>query len=139
MIKSQILQSVSSQPASFLSHHFSLSLLLIRYLNTLWHCHHVSTDTSSNASYFLFSFFIRLTGNFIGKGGAHADGTKSSGDKGSGLASYVASLIDTTLTWNDIAWLRFDMTRCMLLFHPLSLSLRTLSLVGAVLNFNVGL
>jgi hypothetical protein len=126
-----------------------------------------------------------LAGNFIGKGGAHADGTKSSGDKvhhisplkllatiiysssselpsiwsllslcssfqradtltiflavipylllfepsvfphslisctflypftfsltlqGSGLASYVASLIDTTLTWNDIAWLRF--------------------------------
>ena len=27
--------------------------------------------------------------------------------QGSGLASYVASLIDTTLTWNDIAWLRF--------------------------------
>ena len=121
---------------------------------------------------------LQLTGNFIGKGGAHADGTKSSGDKvqhisrsslhltciryslnifwraiclattisifhhsnehipfyhslnppyfrtlsshpssksfsfnfsfqGSGLASYVASLIDTTLTWNDIAWLRF--------------------------------
>lgn len=44
-------------------------------------------------------------GNFAKQGGSHADGVgkKSSG---SGLASYVASLIDQTLTWEDIAWLR---------------------------------
>lgn len=29
---------------------------------------------------------------------------------GSGLASYVTSLIDQTLTWNDIAWLRKNTT-----------------------------
>jgi len=54
-----------------------------------------------------FSLPAHLTmGNFIGKGGDHSSGTKSAGDKGSGLASYVASLIDKTLTWSDIAWLR---------------------------------
>lgn len=45
-------------------------------------------------------------GNFTSAGGDLASGTKSSGDKGSGLASYVSSLIDKTLTWDDIAWLR---------------------------------
>lgn len=45
-------------------------------------------------------------GNFSKAGGAHADGTKAAGSTGSGLASYVASLIDKTLTWDDIAWLR---------------------------------
>jgi len=49
-------------------------------------------------------------GNFAGVGGAHKSGTKSSGDKGSGLASYVASLIDKTLNWNDIAWVRKNTT-----------------------------
>jgi isopentenyl diphosphate isomerase/L-lactate dehydrogenase-like FMN-dependent dehydrogenase len=32
------------------------------------------------------------------------------GKQGSGLASYVASLIDRTLTWKDIAWLRQNTT-----------------------------
>ena len=45
-------------------------------------------------------------GNFSKAGGAHAEGTKAAGSTGSGLASYVASLIDKTLTWDDIAWLR---------------------------------
>lgn len=45
-------------------------------------------------------------GNFAKAGGAHASGTKAAGSSGSGLASYVASLIDRTLTWDDIAWLR---------------------------------
>jgi (S)-2-hydroxy-acid oxidase len=54
-----------------------------------------------------FALPAHLTmGNFAGKGGDHASGTKTAGDKGSGLASYVASLIDQTLTWKDIAWLR---------------------------------
>ena len=54
-----------------------------------------------------FALPAHLTmGNFTKAGGAHADGTKSSGSSGSGLASYVASLIDKTLTWEDIAWLR---------------------------------
>lgn len=54
-----------------------------------------------------FALPAHLTmGNFAKAGGAHADGTKSSGSTGSGLASYVASLIDKTLTWEDIAWLR---------------------------------
>ena len=58
-----------------------------------------------------FSLPAHLTmGNFVSTGGAHASGTKSAGDKGSGLASYVASLIDQTLTWNDIAWLRKNTT-----------------------------
>jgi (S)-2-hydroxy-acid oxidase len=48
-----------------------------------------------------FSLPAHLTmGNFASTGGAHASGTKSAGEKGSGLASYVASLIDQTLTWN---------------------------------------
>jgi (S)-2-hydroxy-acid oxidase len=45
-------------------------------------------------------------GNFKAKGGEHSSGTKSSGSTGSGLASYVSSLIDQSLTWDDIAWLR---------------------------------
>jgi len=54
-----------------------------------------------------FSLPSHLTmGNFAKAGGAHASGTKSAGEKGSGLASYVASLIDRTLSWDDIAWLR---------------------------------
>mmetsp|Transcript_11461 Transcript_11461/g.14942 ORF Transcript_11461/g.14942 Transcript_11461/m.14942 type:complete len:391 (-) Transcript_11461:487-1659(-) len=44
-------------------------------------------------------------GNFVGKGGAHASGTKDGG-KDSGLAAYVAGLIDRTLNWDDIAWLK---------------------------------
>lgn len=53
-----------------------------------------------------FSLPAHLTmGNFAKAGGAHASGTKSAGSSGSGLASYVASLIDRTLTWDDIAWL----------------------------------
>ena len=44
--------------------------------------------------------------NFSKVGGAHAEGTRKSGNTGSGLASYVASLIDKALTWKDIAWLR---------------------------------
>ena len=52
-----------------------------------------------------FSLPAHLTmGNFAKAGGAHASGTKSAGASGSGLASYVASLIDRTLTWDDIAW-----------------------------------
>jgi (S)-2-hydroxy-acid oxidase len=49
-------------------------------------------------------------GNFTAQGGDHASGTKTSGDKGSGLASYVASLIDKTLTWKDIHWVRKQTT-----------------------------
>jgi len=45
-------------------------------------------------------------GNFANKGGAHSRGTQSSGEKGSGLASYVASLVDPTLDWSNIQWLR---------------------------------
>jgi len=45
-------------------------------------------------------------GNFTSQGGEHAAGTKESGSKGSGLASYVAGLIDRTLTWDDIDWLK---------------------------------
>lgn len=54
-----------------------------------------------------FSLPSHLTmGNFAGKGGSHSSGTKSAGSTGSGLASYVSQLIDQTLTWNDLAWLR---------------------------------
>jgi (S)-2-hydroxy-acid oxidase len=49
-------------------------------------------------------------GNFKGKGGSHSSGTKSAGSTGSGLASYVSQLIDQTLTWSDIAWLRKNTT-----------------------------
>lgn len=56
-----------------------------------------------------FALPAHLTmGNFTG--GAHKSGTKSAGETGSGLASYVASLIDKTLTWNDIAWVRKNTT-----------------------------
>lgn len=58
-----------------------------------------------------FSLPSHLTmGNFAQVGGAHSQGTKSAGDKGSGLASYVSKLIDQTLTWNDIAWVRSNTT-----------------------------
>jgi (S)-2-hydroxy-acid oxidase len=54
-----------------------------------------------------FSLPSHLTmGNFKNVGGSHASGTKSAGDKGSGLASYVSKLIDQSLTWADIAWVR---------------------------------
>lgn len=44
-------------------------------------------------------------GNFVSLGGTHDTGIKGgSGD--SGLSSYVASLIDKTLSWDDIKWLR---------------------------------
>jgi (S)-2-hydroxy-acid oxidase len=49
--------------------------------------------------------------NFNQLGGAHADGTKISGSTGSGIASYASSLIDRTLTWDDIKWLR-TITKC---------------------------
>ena len=49
-------------------------------------------------------------GNFTKAGGSHANGTKTAGSTGSGLASYVASLIDKTLTWDDIAWIRRNTT-----------------------------
>lgn len=54
-----------------------------------------------------FSLPSHLTmGNFKKAGGSHSSGTKSAGKEGSGLASYVASLIDRTLTWEDIKWLK---------------------------------
>lgn len=43
--------------------------------------------------------------NFASEGGSHAEGTKDGG-KDSGLAAYVASLIDRTLQWKDVQWLR---------------------------------
>ena len=43
-------------------------------------------------------------------GGDHKSGTKSAGSTGSGLASYVASLIDKSLTWKDIEWVRKNTT-----------------------------
>jgi len=57
-----------------------------------------------------FSLPSHLTmGNFAHLGGEHADGTKGKSG-GSSLASYVASLIDKTLTWEDIKWLRKNST-----------------------------
>ncbi len=50
-------------------------------------------------------------GNFTKAGGYHASGPQSSGNTGSGLASYVSNLIDRSLTWNDITWLR-SITKC---------------------------
>jgi (S)-2-hydroxy-acid oxidase len=44
-------------------------------------------------------------GNFTDTGGAHSEGTKDGG-KDSGLAAYVADLIDRTLSWEDLKWLR---------------------------------
>lgn len=42
-----------------------------------------------------FSLPAHLTmANFTGHGGEHSSGTNEKGQKGSGLASYVASLID---------------------------------------------
>lgn len=49
-------------------------------------------------------------GNFVGKDGSLSSGTKSSGSAGSGLASYVSALIDQSLTWEDIAWLKRNTT-----------------------------
>ena len=49
-------------------------------------------------------------GNFEKVGGAHSKGTKSSGKQGSGLATYVASLIDQRLTWKDVDWVRKQTT-----------------------------
>jgi len=45
-------------------------------------------------------------GNFTSTGGDHASGTKNAAGGGSGLAKYVSSLIDKTLSWDDIQWLR---------------------------------
>lgn len=45
-------------------------------------------------------------GNFASTGGDHASGTKDKTGGGSGLAKYVSSLIDKTLSWDDIQWLR---------------------------------
>lgn len=54
-----------------------------------------------------FSLPSHLTmGNFEKIGGSYAAGAKSSGSAGSGLASYVAALIDHTLSWDDIDWVR---------------------------------
>lgn len=54
-----------------------------------------------------FSLPPHLTmANFAELGGSHAAGAQSSGSKGSGLASYVAALVDQTLSWSDIAWVR---------------------------------
>lgn len=44
--------------------------------------------------------------NFAHLGGKHASGAKSAGSTGSGLATYVAALVDQTLSWDDIAWVR---------------------------------
>ena len=54
-----------------------------------------------------FSLPPHLTmANFSHLGGSHAAGVQSSGATGSGLASYVAKLIDQTLSWEDIKWVR---------------------------------
>jgi (S)-2-hydroxy-acid oxidase len=54
-----------------------------------------------------FSLPSHLTmGNFKNVQGAVSSGVNNPGSTGSGLASYVAQLIDQTLTWDDIAWLR---------------------------------
>mmetsp|Transcript_27424 Transcript_27424/g.56234 ORF Transcript_27424/g.56234 Transcript_27424/m.56234 type:complete len:308 (+) Transcript_27424:1-924(+) len=45
-------------------------------------------------------------GNFTSVGGSHNKGTTQEG----GLAKYVASLIDKTLNWDDIAWVRSQTT-----------------------------
>lgn len=60
-------------------------------------------------------------GNFTKAGGSHAHGTKSAGSTGSGLASYVASLIDKTLTWDDIAWIRRNTTMKIVVKGTISL------------------
>jgi len=44
--------------------------------------------------------------NFLQLGGSHAAGAQTAGATGSGLASYVAKLIDQTLSWEDINWVR---------------------------------
>jgi len=44
-------------------------------------------------------------GNFLQRGGVLADGAKEGGSD-SGLAVYCSGLIDRTLNWNDIEWLR---------------------------------
>lgn len=54
-----------------------------------------------------FSLPSHLTmANFVALGGDHSSGTKKAGGSGSGLASYVASLVDKQLTWEVISWLR---------------------------------
>ena len=54
-----------------------------------------------------FSLPNHLTmGNFAHLGGFDAAGAQSSGATGSGLASYVAKLIDQTLSWDDIKWVK---------------------------------
>lgn len=52
-----------------------------------------------------FALPAHLTmGNFTQVGGQHSGGMK--GSNGSALSAYVASLIDKSLTWDDISWLR---------------------------------
>jgi (S)-2-hydroxy-acid oxidase len=48
--------------------------------------------------------------NFAAKGAAHSSGPQSAGKEGSGLATYVASLIDKRLSWKDIEWVRKQTT-----------------------------
>jgi (S)-2-hydroxy-acid oxidase len=58
-----------------------------------------------------FSLPNHLTmGNFKHLGGKHASGTKNAAGTGSGLANYVSQLIDQTLSWDDIVWLRKQTT-----------------------------
>ena len=61
---------------SFLLHNYT-SVALFWIWNGLLH----ELVTSLRSISYIESFLFRFLGNFIGKGGAHADGTKSSGDK----------------------------------------------------------
>lgn len=70
--------------------------------------------------------------NFAKVGGAHSEGTKKSGSSGSGLASYVASLIDKALTWKDIAWLRENTTMKIVVKGVLSVEDALLSIKHGV-------
>ncbi len=45
-------------------------------------------------------------GNFKEVGGEYKSGTKTVGAKGSGLGTYFADLIDQSLNWKDVMWLR---------------------------------
>jgi (S)-2-hydroxy-acid oxidase len=52
--------------------------------------------------------------NFDTVGGAHQMGTRDVGLAGSGLASYATSLFDSSLTWDDVKWLK-DNTKLKLI------------------------
>jgi len=45
-------------------------------------------------------------GNFEALGDDHVNVAKSAGAQGSGLATYFAGLLDQTLNWEDIKWVR---------------------------------